>query len=99
MVEDAHLLTLPQVTSKLNSKPSSQLKKLLTQPREVNERQETKESQFKNANLTMDHHSRPEACKIVHSTKGKHADSLEPEAIIKMEEQNKAFEPQWEVQE
>ena len=36
---------------------------------------------------------RPEAHKTTHSTKDKHADSLEPEAIIKTEEQNKAFEP------
>ena len=55
--------------------------------------QETTELQSKNVNLTTDHHSRPEACKIAHSIKDKHADSLEPEAITKMEEQNKAFKP------
>ena len=57
------------------------------------------ESQFKNVNSTTDHHSRPEACKIAHSIKGKHADSLEPEVTIKMEERSEAFEPSWEVQE
>ena len=93
MVEDACLLTPHQVTSRLNSKPSSQLKNQSTQSRDVNRKQETKESQFENTNLTTDHHLRPEACKTAHSTKDKHADSLEPEAIIKMEEQNKAFKP------
>ena len=47
----------------------------------------------------MDHRSRPEAYKITYSIKDKHADSLEPEVITKMEEQNEAFEPSWEVQE
>ena len=44
MVEDACLLMRHQVTSKLNSKPSSQLKKQSTQSKDMNRRQGTRES-------------------------------------------------------
>ena len=93
MAEDTHSQMLHQATSKLNSKPSSQLKKRSMQSKDMNKRQGMKESQSKNVNLTTDHHSRQEAHKTICKTKDRLADSLELEAIIKMEEQNKASGP------
>ena len=60
-VEDAHLQMQQQVTSKLNSGLSFQRKMLLKQSKDANKGQETMESQGKNINLTMDHHSHQEA--------------------------------------